>query len=48
MAARNWGAALKWLNLTKSVNQVMNTTKLLTVFESFDDEATALQSFSES
>ena len=48
VAARNRGAALKWLNLTKSVNQVMNTTKLLTVFESFDDEATALQSFSES
>jgi anti-sigma B factor antagonist len=48
VAARNRGAALKLLNLTRSVNQVMNTTKLLTVFESFEDEATALQSFSES
>lgn len=28
--------------------QVMNTTKLLTVFESFDDESAALESFSES
>ena len=48
VAARNRNAALKLLNLTRSVNQVMNTTKLLTVFESFEDEAAALQSFSDS
>lgn len=48
VAAKNRNAALKLLNLTRSVNQVMNTTKLLTVFESFEDEAAALQSFSDS
>ncbi|MDA2933370.1 STAS domain-containing protein [Acidobacteria bacterium AH-259-D05] len=48
VSAKNQGVQLKLLNLTKNVNQVMNTTKLLTVFETFDDESTALKSFSES
>ena len=48
VSSRNRHAHLKLLNLTKSVTQVMNTTKLLTVFESFDDESAALESFSES
>ncbi|MCH8820785.1 MAG: STAS domain-containing protein [Acidobacteria bacterium] len=48
VSAKKRGVPLKLLNLTKSVNQVMNTTKLLTVFESFDDESSALESFAES
>ena len=48
VSTKKRGVPLKLLNLTKSVNQVMNTTKLLTVFESFDDESKALGSFSES
>jgi anti-sigma B factor antagonist len=47
VTAQKTGAQLKLLNLTKSVNQVMNTTKLLTVLASYDDESTALKSFSE-
>ena len=36
---------LKLLNLTKKIRDLLQITKLLTVFEVFDDEASALKSF---
>jgi len=39
---------LKLLNLTKKVQDVMQITKLYTVFEVLDDEATAVRSFAQS
>jgi anti-sigma B factor antagonist len=36
---------LKLLNLTKKIRDILQMTKLLTVFESFDDEAKAIESF---
>ena len=39
------GAKLKLLNLTKKVQGLMQMTRLLTVFEAFDDEAEAVKSF---
>ncbi|HKY05302.1 MAG TPA: STAS domain-containing protein [Blastocatellia bacterium] len=41
----NNGGELKLLNLTKKIQELLMITKLLTVFESFDDEQTALASF---
>jgi len=43
--AGNQGGKLKLLNLTKKVHDLLSITKLLTVFEVFDDEAKAIQSF---
>jgi anti-sigma B factor antagonist len=42
----NQGGKLKLLNLPKRIRDLLRITKLLTVFESFEEEATALQSFS--
>jgi anti-sigma B factor antagonist len=42
----NQGGAVKLLNLTKRVKDLLQITKLYTVFEVFDDEATAIRSFS--
>jgi anti-sigma B factor antagonist len=39
------GGQMKLLNLQKKVNDLMQITKLLTVFETFSDEQTALRSF---
>jgi anti-sigma B factor antagonist len=39
------GGELKLLKLTERVKELMMITKLLTVFEAFDDEATAIASF---
>jgi len=39
------GGDLKLLNLTERVNELMVITKLLTVFDAFDDEAQAIASF---
>jgi len=39
---------MKLLNLTERVSELMMITKLLTVFDVFDDEATAVASFSDS
>jgi anti-sigma B factor antagonist len=36
---------LKLVNLTKKVHDLLQITKLLTVFEVFDNEASALKSF---
>ena len=43
--AKNQGADLKLLNLTKKVKDVLQVTKLYTVFDIFDDEASAIASF---
>jgi anti-sigma B factor antagonist len=39
------GGQMKLLNLQKKVNDLMQITKLLTVFQTYTDEATALSSF---
>ena len=43
--AKNQGATLKLLKLTKKVHDLLQLTKLYTVFEIFDDEASAIASF---
>jgi anti-sigma B factor antagonist len=40
------GGALKLLNVTKRIKDLLSITKLLTVFDTFDSEAEALASFS--
>lgn len=40
------GGKLKLLNLTSRIKDLLSITKLLTVFDSFDDEREALDSFS--
>jgi anti-sigma B factor antagonist len=42
---RNQGGELKLLNLTKKVHDLLQITKLYTVFDIKDDEPTAIQSF---
>ena len=42
---RNQGGELKLLNLTKKVHDLLQITKLYTVFDIKDDEATAIKSF---
>ncbi|HVF56522.1 MAG TPA: STAS domain-containing protein [Pyrinomonadaceae bacterium] len=39
------GGQLKLLNLTQKIQDLLAITKLLTVFDVYDDEATALNSF---
>lgn len=41
----NNGGRLKLLHLTKKIQQLLAITKLLTVFETFDNEEAALESF---
>ena len=41
----NSGGALKLLNLTKRVKDLLQITKLYTVFEVFDSEDTAVKSY---
>jgi len=41
---RNAGGELKLLNLTKRVQDLLQITKLLTVFESYNDETEAVKS----
>ena len=43
--ARNVGAELKLLNLSKKVHDLLQLTKLYTVFETYDDESIAIASF---
>jgi anti-sigma B factor antagonist len=43
---RKEGGELKLLNLTKKVHDLLQITKLYTVFDIRDDEAAAVQSFS--
>ena len=42
----NQGGQLKLLNLTKRIQDLLQITKLYTVFEVFEDEAAAVRSFS--
>ena len=44
-SAKNRGGELKPLNLTKRVHDLMQITKLYTVFDVYDDEKKALASF---
>lgn len=44
-AVKNAGGSLKLLQLTKKVKDLLQITKLYTVFDVFDDEADALASF---
>jgi anti-sigma B factor antagonist len=44
-AAENRGASMKLLHLQKRVEGLMQITKLTTLFEVFEDEGQALQSF---
>jgi anti-sigma B factor antagonist len=41
----NAGGQLKLLNLTKKIHQLLAITKLLTVFDVFEDEKAAISSF---
>ena len=43
--ARNSGGSIKLANLTKRVGDLLQVTKLLTVFEVFDSEPKAIESF---
>jgi len=45
-SVRNQGCELKLLNLTKKVHDLLQITKLYTVFDIKDDEAQAVASFS--
>jgi anti-sigma B factor antagonist len=42
------GGQMKLLNLTKRITDLLSITKLLTVFETYDNEADAVRSFSSS
>ncbi len=42
----NQGGQFKLLHLTKKIRELLAITKLLTVFDSFDDETVAVGSFS--
>src|ERR1700755_138593 len=42
------GGSLKLLNLTKRITDLLSITKLLTVFETYDNEADVVRSFSSS
>ena len=39
------GGSLKLLNLTKRIEDLLSITKLLTVFDTYDNEAEAVQSY---
>src|SRR5262247_499923 len=43
---KNQGGALKLVNATKRLHDLLSITKLLLVFETFDNEAEAVASFS--
>ncbi len=45
-SARSLSGFLKLLNLTKKIRDLLQVTKLLTVFEVFEDEVAAIKSFS--
>ena len=47
-AVSNQGGQLKLLNLTKKVHDLLQITKLYTVFDVHDDEAKAIGSFAKS
>jgi anti-sigma B factor antagonist len=47
-SVRKQGGELKLLNLTNKVHDLMQITKLYTIFDILDDEASAVKSFGES
>jgi anti-sigma B factor antagonist len=47
-SVRKQGGELKLLNLTNKVHDLMQITKLYTIFDILDDEAAALKSFDQS
>jgi anti-sigma B factor antagonist len=47
-SVQNDGGALKLLNLTKKVQNLLQMTKLYTVFDIFDEETAAIKSFDQS
>jgi anti-sigma B factor antagonist len=47
-SARTQGATLKLSNLGKKFQEILQVTKLLTVFEVYDSEAAAISSFTSS
>ena len=46
-SARSQGATLKLTNLGTKFKEVLQVTKLMTVFDTYDNEAAAIQSFGE-
>ena len=44
-SVKNQGASLKLLKLTRKVHDLLQLTKLYTVFDIYDDEASAIASF---
>jgi anti-sigma B factor antagonist len=42
---KNKGGALKLVNVTKKLKDLLVVTKLLTVFDTYDDEKSAISSF---
>ena len=44
-SARSQGATLKLANLGQKFKEVLQVTKLMTVFDTYDNEAAAIQSF---
>jgi anti-sigma B factor antagonist len=44
-SARNSGGSIKLANLTQRVGDLLQVTKLLTVFDVYDSEERALESF---
>ena len=46
LSAKNHGASLRLCHLGRKFQEVLQITKLLTVFEVFDTEAAAVASFS--
>jgi anti-sigma B factor antagonist len=45
-SARSQGATLKLANLGQKFKEVLQVTKLMTVFDTYDNETAAVQSFS--
>ena len=45
VTAKNNGGQIKLVNLTKRLQDLLSIAKLLTVFETFDNEAEAVRSF---
>ena len=43
--AKNRGVTLRLLNVTKRIHELMQITKLYTVFDVYDEESAAIQSF---
>ena len=47
-SVRNSGGEIKLLNIHKRIHDLLLMTRLLTIFETFEDEDTAVKSFSSS